>query len=207
VGEHDGTGPRGTLERVDYFAAAYAILGEVGSEGITIHALCERLGVTKGSFYHHFENLEAFVHAFAGWWQTGFTARLAQYNAIDDRIERAELMLNATAGLAHGPEAALRSWSVSEPIIKAAIDRIDAAGEDSVLRLAALFVDDPEEAALFAHHGVSLAVGMQHRAQPVDVDRYLEVLAQWARLGLGVDVEVVVTARGRMARVRERRHG
>ena len=58
-----------SLDREAYFGAAYEILGEIGSDGITINALSERLGVTKGSFYHHFASLPAFVQALADWWE------------------------------------------------------------------------------------------------------------------------------------------
>jgi AcrR family transcriptional regulator len=192
------------LDREAYFEAAYEILGEIGSEGITINVLCERLGVTKGSFYHHFESLPVFVRALADWWEGRWVERLGQFNATADRIARVELMLNATAAQAHGPEAALRAWSTSEPIIKAAMARIDVRGEDSVARLAALFLDDAEEIELVAQHGMSLAIGMQYRTQVIDPDRYLELIAQWTRQALPVDVEVVVTPNGRVARARER---
>ena len=41
----------------DYYREAFDVLGESGSEGLTISALCERLQVTKGSFYHHFGSM------------------------------------------------------------------------------------------------------------------------------------------------------
>jgi AcrR family transcriptional regulator len=59
----------GTRDREAYFAAAMELLAERGCDAVTIAGLCERLLVTHGSFYHHFENMPAFVVAFAGHWQ------------------------------------------------------------------------------------------------------------------------------------------
>lgn len=192
------------LDHDDYFAVAFEILAEDGAEGLTTAALCDRLGVTKGSFYYHFDSLPAFVQAFADHWERGFAALLAWYNAEPDRCARMELTLNATAALPHEAEAALRAWGPSEPVVKSALDRIDAAGERLVTDAVSLFVDDPERAALIAHHGVSLAVGMQHRPPPIDRNRYLEVLGDWAATYLDLDVQIVVTPRGHEARVRDR---
>ena len=55
-----------TRDRDAYFAAAYELLVTHGCGGVTIAALCDRLGVTKGSFYHHFADMAEFVAAFAG---------------------------------------------------------------------------------------------------------------------------------------------
>lgn len=174
--------------------------------GLTIQALCDRLYVTKGSFYHHFSAIPAFVQAFADHWEDSLQALLNTYRAQPDRYARIELLINATAALPHEAEAALRAWGSSEPIIRAAQDRIDIAGEQLVMSAVSMFVRDPERAALVAHHGVSLAVGLQHRKQPIDRERYLEVLADWLRLSVGVDVDVVMTPRGHYTRVHRPRH-
>lgn len=148
--------------------------------------------------------MPAFVEAFAQSWEDQFAALMAWYNAASDRYERLALTLNATAALPHEAEAALRAWGTSEPVVKASLDRIDRSGERLVTDLVSLFVDDPDRAALLAHHGVSLAVGMQHRPPPIDRVRYLQVLADWASTYLGVDMAVVVTPRGVEARARGR---
>lgn len=191
----------GPLGREAYFGAAFEILGESGSEGLTINGLCDRLGVTRGSFYHHFDAMPGFVQAFAQHWEDQFAALMAWYNAEPDRCARVALTLNATAALPHEAEAALRAWGTSDPVVKASLDRIDRDGEGLVTDLVSLFVEDPERAALIAHHGVSLAVGMQHRPPPIDRVRYLQVLADWASTYLGIGVDVVVTTRGVEARV------
>ena len=43
----------GTLNRNDYFEAGLDLLAEGGVQAQTIANLCERLAITKGSFYHH----------------------------------------------------------------------------------------------------------------------------------------------------------
>ncbi|MFA9270109.1 MAG: TetR/AcrR family transcriptional regulator, partial [Baekduiaceae bacterium] len=42
----------------DWVACALEVLADEGVAGIKIPTLCKRLGVTKGSFYWHFSDLE-----------------------------------------------------------------------------------------------------------------------------------------------------
>jgi AcrR family transcriptional regulator len=51
----------------DYFHAALDILTDFGPESLTAARLCERLNVTKGSFYHHFQGMDDFVESLAVW--------------------------------------------------------------------------------------------------------------------------------------------
>ena len=57
------------LSRSAYFDVALELLAEGGHDGLTIAALCARLGVTKGSFYHHFRDLCAFTDALLAYWE------------------------------------------------------------------------------------------------------------------------------------------
>jgi AcrR family transcriptional regulator len=192
------------LDRATYFAAVLEILEQEGCEAVTVARLCERLGVTKGSFYYHFADLGGLVQAFVDDWETNFAVVIANYHAVADRCARIEAAINTTAALSHEAEAALRSWGTTQPVMRAALDRIDTLGEAMIVEAIAEFIPDREQAELLAHHGVSLAVGMQHRQRPIDTARYLEVLAQWARLCLPVVAEVVMTPRGCQVRVTER---
>jgi AcrR family transcriptional regulator len=59
---------RRRLSREDWIETALAALAEEGIEGVRIDRLCRDLGVTKGSFYHHFEGREALLIALANYW-------------------------------------------------------------------------------------------------------------------------------------------
>jgi hypothetical protein len=46
----------------DWIQAGYALLAEEGIQAIKIDRLCDRLGVTKGSFYWHFDGMPSYRH-------------------------------------------------------------------------------------------------------------------------------------------------
>ncbi len=57
------TPPRGAGRRLsvdDWIQAGFAILADGGPNALRVDRLCERLGVTKGSFYWHFTDLHAY---------------------------------------------------------------------------------------------------------------------------------------------------
>ena len=56
------------LNRQDWIEAVLDALAERGIEGVRIGALCQRLGVTKGSFYHHFDNRDDLLEAVTDYW-------------------------------------------------------------------------------------------------------------------------------------------
>ena len=64
------------LTAEDYFREALSILGEHGSDAMTIALLCERLDVTKGSFYHHFGGMPGFVDQLLAFWEREHSDRL-----------------------------------------------------------------------------------------------------------------------------------
>ena len=59
---------RGRLSRQDWIEAALDVLAERGIEGVRIDRLCERIAMTKGSFYHHFDGREDLLDAVADYW-------------------------------------------------------------------------------------------------------------------------------------------
>ena len=60
----------------DWLALGLVALTEQGPSGLTIEALCRRAGKTKGSFYAHFQAIEAYLSALAGHWRETHTHHL-----------------------------------------------------------------------------------------------------------------------------------
>src|ERR1700709_1520704 len=56
------------LSADDWIQAGYAILAEEGIKALKIDGLCRRLGVTKGSFYWHFTDLNTYRSALVQAW-------------------------------------------------------------------------------------------------------------------------------------------
>jgi AcrR family transcriptional regulator len=61
-------GPQARLSRARWIGAALDALVADGIEGVRIDRLCRDLGVTKGSFYHHFAGREILLDAVADFW-------------------------------------------------------------------------------------------------------------------------------------------
>ncbi|HEX4251869.1 MAG TPA: TetR/AcrR family transcriptional regulator [Pseudonocardia sp.] len=153
------------------------VLAEAGSEGLTISELCSRLGVTKGSFYHHFSGMPEFVTALLEFWEEQRSKRLiAASAAVPDATARFELLSNIAVGLPHEAEAALRAWGRSNAEVRAVVERVDEARERHLAESLVLFGLAPELAELRARVAVAILVGTQQRENPVDVQRLRAML-------------------------------
>lgn len=171
------------LTPAHYFEAALEVIAGEGVEGVTIARLCERLGVTIGSFYHHFKGSTQFLRAFFGWWEAEHAFNLVdQARSEPDPIARLALLKKLSGGLPHRAEAAIRSWSRSHPDAAAAQSRVDEA------RIAVV-VDTLHELGLPAGRAktlgvmaASVLVGTQQTGQaddPAVMKRVLDELELW----------------------------
>src|ERR1700716_3730304 len=65
------TPPRGSGRRLsadDWIQAGFALLADGGPNALRIDRLCERLNVTKGSFYWHFTDMQGYRSALVEAW-------------------------------------------------------------------------------------------------------------------------------------------
>jgi AcrR family transcriptional regulator len=166
----------------DYFAVALELLAEGGSAALTIANLCERLGVTKGSFYHHFDGQPAFRDALLRHWEAQVEEVIApQLAAVPDPHERIELLKQLGVAVDHRAETALRAWARTDPVVAATQRRLDAAREE---QLALAFVDvgiEPDHARVLARIGVTILVGTQQLEGDVDREGLRELFDEYQR--------------------------
>lgn len=84
------TKPSMASARQKLLDAALAVIREKGYVATTVDELCERAGVAKGSFFHHFAGKEALAVAAANYWSqtTGALFADAPYHAHKDPLDR-----------------------------------------------------------------------------------------------------------------------
>ncbi|HEY2098288.1 MAG: hypothetical protein QOI50_7576 [Pseudonocardiales bacterium] len=157
--------------RAGYLESALEVLAEAGSEGLTVSELCSRLGVTKGSFYHHFSGMPELVTALLGFWEEERSRRLIAASAAEpEPLARFKLLLNIAAGLPHEAEAALRAWGRSNAEVRAVVERVDQERERHLTESLQLFGLAEDRARLRARTAIAILVGTQQREYPVDVE-------------------------------------
>jgi AcrR family transcriptional regulator len=167
----------------DYFREALAVLGEYGSEAMTIAVLCERLSVTKGSFYHHFGGVPGFVGQLLAYWEREHSERLiAISKAQPDPTLRIVTLTDIAVGLPHASEAAIRAWGRSSIEVAEATARVDKRRERHLVdAVAALGIDRPR-ARLLTRIAMNVLIGVQQRENPVDLRRLRQMLEELHRL-------------------------
>jgi AcrR family transcriptional regulator len=149
--------PRRSLGPANWCDAALDAIAAGGVEGVVVESLAKRLGVSKGSFYWHFENREALLRAAAEHWETvrgdEMTATLAD---IADPVERLRVLLTG----AFGQTRAVRIeagfvWSRDNDAIAPVLRRVTRR---RVAYLTDLFVESGH-AARQAEHRARIAYG------------------------------------------------
>jgi AcrR family transcriptional regulator len=126
----------GRRTRQDFYDAAFAVLEESGFPALTVSALCERLAVTRGSFYHHFDSFESFVIGLLADWETRYSRELiTRAETVTDLVGRLRYHIELAVALPHGAEAALRAWAAVDRNVATAQSRIDQVRYDYLARL------------------------------------------------------------------------
>ncbi|MFD0884033.1 TetR/AcrR family transcriptional regulator [Streptosporangium algeriense] len=114
----------------DWLDEGLAVLAEQGIPSVTIEVLCERLGLTKGSFYHHFRGMAAYRAALLEHFETRFTTEfidIAESGAGASAGTRMERLLDLVTGKGDtaGLETAVRAWAQQDPLARAVQERVD----------------------------------------------------------------------------------
>jgi AcrR family transcriptional regulator len=168
----------------DWIVAALDIMAAEGIGGVKIGRLCETLGVTKGSFYWHFKDLDAFLDAITQRWRDGQgTFRNSLQAAIDADPKdglRDAIVTFLDRRLAR-LERAMRDWSRTDDRARAAIKASDARTFDTIVRGFETLGFDRTEADMRAkilfYSGVGLGdvgpIGERN-----DAERQLDVLME-----------------------------
>jgi AcrR family transcriptional regulator len=147
----------------DWVRAALDVMVDEGIAGVKIQRLCERLGVTKGSFYWHFADLDAFLSEVARQWaEDGATL----HSEIDADVEPSAKLQRAMRLFAdrrnRNLARAMRDWAQNDERARAAIRKADQRVFEQVKAVLVSLGFDDEDAEVRAKILYYAGVGFAH---------------------------------------------
>lgn len=125
----------------DWVLAAERTLARQGIDAVRVETIARDLGVSKGSFYWHFKDRDALLHALQEDWEARGTSEIiAQVEAATTQpAERLRLLIERVFGATSGQEllleTALRTWGTLDRKMGARVQRIDKRRIDYVAKL------------------------------------------------------------------------
>jgi AcrR family transcriptional regulator len=153
--------------RRDWLEAGMALLEELGAEALTIETLTHRLRVTKGSFYHHFKNYQAFKEHLLAFYEEERTLQIIRLAERETSPQaKLERVLHATLQPSQ-LEVAMRAWALQDGLVRDHQQRIDQQRLTYLEELIYTQIGDHSYAAHMARLFYSIYVGSQHIVPPV----------------------------------------
>lgn len=164
------------LTKEDWLGEGLKILQEFAQNKIRILYLCERLGVTRGSFYHHFKSIDEFISELLKKWENDNTLMLIEVSSQEvSGKEQLKKLGEMTMSSNKAVEVAIRSWSLYNSVVKEYLDKVDKirlAYLVTIFKQAGL----PQEVAeKRAQVDYALLVGMQHLFPDMSIEAMTEL--------------------------------
>lgn len=123
--------------REDWISLGLSLLAKDGPDALTLERLTDAADKTRGSFYHHFEDHQAFLAALGAHWLAEQTDQvIADADAARLAGKRRETLARRAAKLDHALERALRRLAAREAVIA---DIVAQSDERRIAYLVRLF--------------------------------------------------------------------
>lgn len=171
------------VSRSDWLKAGLELLRDHGAGAITIDRLTRRLGVTKGSFYHHFASRDELSLALLEEWERRLTGELIELSrgGRDFAERNRQLMRRGLELYEPRLEVAIRAWALHDPVAREVQERVDRRRLGYLEELFGLLTDDPRLAADLALIRYAFTVGaeqLQPAPAPAHYGRLFDTLEQ-----------------------------
>lgn len=167
----------------DWFDAGLKALGKFGLTGLTIERLTGDLGVTKGSFYHHFQNVEDFQGQLIAYWGDQY---LSTQSSLPDTPDELRSLLDTIMEEGFGsitePEMAIRVWAQQDSMVRSIVEQVDAVRQEFVFKVFRSFVESDRAARMMTDMLSVMLVGSMMVLPRMSPERVTQLYREFKRL-------------------------
>ncbi len=171
------------VTKVDWLEEGLAALEQLGVAGLTLETLTQRLGVTTGSFYHHFKDQPDYQAQLLDYWEQSATVeviRASEANTTPEAILHQILALSLARP--NDPEAALRAWAMQDAQVREAVARVDRQRLDYGQQLFQAIVGDAHQALVLVRLLYAILIGGRQMRPALSQAELQELIHEFERL-------------------------
>ncbi|PTA68053.1 TetR/AcrR family transcriptional regulator [Deinococcus arcticus] len=162
--------------KTDWLDAGLGVLTAQGEGGLTVEGLSTFMGLTKGSFYHHFASLSAYKAALLTHLDhVGFADVV---NTIDPRLPPAGQLQALTEQISRrnpAEDRAVRLWAERDPGARELVRPVDERRLQYLGELFTAIVGDPHQGRLLARLGYAVYLGAAQMHPPIQGEEYRQI--------------------------------
>lgn len=164
--------------RQTWLRAGLQLLATQGPERLRIMSIAEELGVTKGSFYWHFKNLDDYHCALIEEWERSDTQQAIAFveSMTGDANAKLQCWITGASMSDLHLAKALRTWSMSHPLVKEVQARVD---QQRINYLSKLLHDvgwSADQAATLGQWTYWAFIGFSSQEEPTITDQQLALI-------------------------------
>jgi len=119
--------------REDWVRAALTKLTEAGIESVRVEALAREMNISKGSFYHHFQDRQDLLNSMINYWEEHTTERII--HAPDSANQTLEQLIGDIFTREKKLEAAMYAWAKQNAALRKRLIEIEKRRIDYVASL------------------------------------------------------------------------
>ncbi|WP_406050414.1 TetR/AcrR family transcriptional regulator [Kribbella sp. NBC_00889] len=177
------------VTRTEWLEAGFELLADEGAPAVTIERLTGKLGVTKGSYYHHFKGAAGYRTALLEYFEARFTTRLIdtiEGEPAAEPLAKLQHLLRLVVSDADNAslEIAVRAWALQDPEVRAAQERVDRARTEYLKELCRGLKTDVD-ADRFAELLYLIFIGAEQVLPPIATNDLRDIYALTLRLATG----------------------
>ncbi|MDE0318596.1 MAG: TetR/AcrR family transcriptional regulator [Acidimicrobiaceae bacterium] len=180
---------RARLSADDWVTAALEVLVSDGISAVKILPLAKRLGVTRGSFYWHFENHEALLNRLLEVWEETNSGSIIRAATLEGSIvDRYVALMRCWLGFERFDprlEVAVRNWGRSNPELWQRLREADERRVDAFVAMLSPEVPGPTMALHRARTMYYLQMGWYELEVDVPLDARIESCTYYFEIYVG----------------------
>lgn len=124
------------LTKTDWLKKGLQVLSQKGYNHLRLEYLCEQLGVTRGSFYHHFEDINDYVDKLMEYWEDNSNAIMDQVaDSGGTALDRLNRLQQDVFEISAKLEVVVRAWATFNKTVLKYMRRIDRKRIDFITEL------------------------------------------------------------------------
>lgn len=151
------------ISKEEWIKAGIKLLRKESNASIKIDILCEKLKISKGSFYHHFKNINEYIEALVKYnFERSTKSIIEGSQDMDQSIEKLESLRLFVQHLDPKIEIGLRAWSTHHPIVDKYQKKIDKVRMDYLYELILGLGTSKAKAKKYAKIQYAIFVGLMN---------------------------------------------